>query len=133
MLRLRAGWLLILVKTAARVWSNAAAAVPGAGVKPHRRSDLDRRAAHLTAPPSVTWGKGVVRGRFRPERQRPKLYILSDPDARVIVVSIGIGWRVSGGAPRGGAVCEAAHEKRTKTRCGLVVTVGDDPKQLHLN
>lgn len=92
---------LILVKTAASASAAAAGVVLYARVSSHdRRSDLDRQVARLTAwatERDLGVGQVVCEVGSGLNGKRPKLRrILSDPDARVIVVEHRIGWRVSG-------------------------------------
>ncbi|WP_070894238.1 IS607-like element IS1535 family transposase [Mycobacterium tuberculosis] len=82
---------LILVKTAASASAAAAAVVLYARVSSHdRRSDLDRQVARLTAwatERDLGVGQVVCEVGSGLNGKRPKLRrILSDPDARVIVV-----------------------------------------------
>lgn len=82
---------LILVKTAASASAAAAGVVLYARVSSHdRRSDLDRQVARLTAwatERDLAVGQVVCEVGSGLNGKRPKLRrILSDPDARVIVV-----------------------------------------------
>lgn len=82
---------LILVKTAASASAAAAGVVLYARVSSHdRRSDLDRQVARLTAwatERDLGLGQVVCEVGSGLNGKRPKLRrILSDPDARVIVV-----------------------------------------------
>lgn len=82
---------LILVKTAASASAAAAGVVLYARVSSHdRRSDLDRQVARLTAwatERDLGVGQVVCEVGSGLNGKRPKLRrILSDPDARVIVV-----------------------------------------------
>ncbi|WP_070902577.1 IS607-like element IS1535 family transposase [Mycobacterium tuberculosis] len=82
---------LILVKTAASALAAAAGVVLYARVSSHdRRSDLDRQVARLTAwatERDLGVGQVVCEVGSGLNGKRPKLRrILSDPDARVIVV-----------------------------------------------
>ncbi|WP_136450065.1 IS607-like element IS1535 family transposase [Mycobacterium tuberculosis] len=82
---------LILVKTAASASAAAAGVVLYARVSSHdRRSDLDRQVARLTAwatERDLGGGQVVCEVGSGLNGKRPKLRrILSDPDARVIVV-----------------------------------------------
>lgn len=82
---------LILVKTAASASAAAAGVVLYARVSSHdRRSDLDRQVARLTAwatERDLGVGQVVCEVGSGLNSKRPKLRrILSDPDARVIVV-----------------------------------------------